>query len=131
MTEIIKKLDRHLSELEYNRRIRSGNVLGEPELKLIFGILKEADKEFGPVLESYYKLCLTFINENYMFVENEIKSLLKYYNIIDGSTIMNSRHQLFFTEERKIIKKPYFSKTNLEYIKTVFQENNLFSKLGI
>jgi hypothetical protein len=131
MTEIIKRLDRHLESLEYSRRLRDGHVLGEPELKLIFSILKEADKEIGPVLESYYNLCKSQLAENYLFVEKEVKSLLKYYNIIDGSTIMNSRHQLFFTEEKKMIKKPYFSKDNLNYIKNVFKEQNLFTKLGL
>lgn len=131
MTEIIHKLDRQIEQIEYEKRKKNGCILEEKDIKLIFEILKEADKEIAPVLESFSRLCTSKLDdETYLIIEKELKSVLKYYNILDGCSIMTSRHQLFFTEERKVVKKPYFNKDNLDYIKNIFHEIGLFKKLG-
>jgi len=131
MGDIRDKLETKLQQIQFDKRSQIGNVLSREDIKIIFDVLKKSDQEVGILMESMESLCHTLLHNEYILVENNIKTILKYYNIIDGTDILNSRHQFFFTEERKLTKKPYFSPEKLKNVKQKLLEHNIFRKMGL
>jgi hypothetical protein len=131
MDNVKLRLEKKLEEIELQKRIESGNVLSRDDIKVLFEVLKNADQEVAPLLEATEVLCDNLLHTDYVLAETQIKSILGYYNILEGYDIIKSRHQYFFTEERKLVKKPYFAPGKLEKEKTSLNENNIFRKLGM
>lgn len=131
MTNVKSKLEQKLKELDYNKRAMSGNVLSIDDINFLFEQLKTHDKELIPLLETLQTFCLTSLHNDYMMVEQQIKGILKYYNLLNEKDLLKSRHQLFFTEERKLVKKPFFNQDKLENVKGILTENNIYRRLGI
>lgn len=131
MNDVKTKLEEKMQQIEYNKRVESGNILDHEDLNVVFNILKENDKELLSIYESIEEMCHSILETNYILVEKQVKNFLKYYNILNGNDILNSRHQFFFTEARKLVKKPYFSQDKMENIKQKLNENNIFRKIGI
>lgn len=131
MSDVRERLEQKLQQIEFEKRIQTGNILSHEDVAVIFSVLKESDQEVMPLVESLEDFCQNLLHTEYLLVEDHLKSILKYYNIISGSDILKSRHQFFFTEERKLTKKPYFSPEKLETVKTTLHENNIFRKMGL
>lgn len=127
MSDIFKKLEEATNLIEFEKKKEYGTLLSEEEIKTIFEILKKEDFELKPILEDIEKILNHLSEEKYMIKEQTIKSLLKYYKIIETSDLMNIRHKLFFTEEKMMVKKPYFSQQSIEKIKENIQ--TIFTKI--
>ena len=127
MSDIFKKLEEATNLLEFEKKKEYGTLLTEEEVSSIFVILKKEDFELKPILESIEKVLTHLPEEKYMIKEQTIKSLLTYYKILETNDLMNIRHKLFFTEERMMVKKPYFSQQSIEQIRENIQ--TIFTKI--
>lgn len=124
---ILEKLDEELNRIRLEQKRENNSLLTEEEIHTVFEVLKKEDFELKPVLESMEKVLNKVYNDQYMLVETTLINLLKYYNLIDNKDIMAIRHKLFFTEERKMIKKPYFSPESASKVKEKIK--NVFTKI--
>ena len=127
MSSILSKLNEELDRIRLEQKRESGQILSPEEIKNVFDTLKKEDFELKPVLEAIETLLSYIPDEKYMLKEETLVKLLKYYNLIDNNDILSIRHKLFFTEERKMIKKPYFSPESSHKIKEKIQD--IFAKL--
>lgn len=127
MSSILDKLNVELDRIRLEQKRESGLILSNEEIQNVFDTLKKEDFELKPVLETIEKLISSIPEDKYMLKEEALIKLLKYYNLIDNNDILSIRHKLFFTEERKMVKKPYFSPEASHKIKEKIQ--NIFSKL--
>lgn len=121
-----EQLDQELNRIRYEQKSKDESVLNESDIKQVFDVLKKEDLELKPVLECIEKIIVQIPEENCILREQTISALLKYYNIIKNDDIMNIRHKIFF-ENRKLIKKPYFSQESREKIKENIQ--HIFRKI--
>lgn len=127
MSSILAKLNEELDRIRLEQKREAGLILSTEEIKNVFDTLKKEDFELKPVLEAIETLISVIPDEKYMLKEETLVKLLKYYNLIDNNDIMSIRHKLFFTEERKMVKKPYFSPESSTKIKEKIQD--IFAKL--
>lgn len=128
---IQKKLDLQLREIMLNEKNKHGMLLNFHDVKIIFSILKQNDKETKPMLDIIENslIMLDFKNQ-YVFIEESVKNILKYYNIIGDTDLINCRHKFFFTkQDNKLTKKPFFSQKTIENIKSELTINNIIEKL--
>lgn len=131
MSLMVNKLDEKLKIISYEKRKEINNILTLDDIDYIFDILCINDIELNPILYSYKILIQTLYNEYYLVIEEELKKLLTYYKIIPDKHIINCRHQYFFTDDKKMIKKNYFPPEKLQYIKESFENHKIFQKMGI
>jgi len=129
MSGIYERLNEELDRLLYEKEVEKGNYLTKDDIDLIFETLKKSDKELEPLFENFKILVDQLIDQDNYLVRNTICNLLEYYNILENPNVMKSRHKFYFSESKKLIKKPYFSPTALENIKNTFKEHRIFKKL--
>lgn len=126
MTDIFKKLEEATHKIEIEKKKEYGLILTEEEIKSFFEILKKEDFELKPMLDSIEKTLQYLPEENYMIKEEIIKNILRYYKIIETDDLLNIRHKLFFTDNKIMVKKPFFSPKNLtvlrEKMQTIFKK---------
>ena len=128
---IQKKLEIQLKEIVLIEKNKHGLLLNFDDVKVIFSILKQNDKEMKPMLEVLESsLLLLDLKNEYVFIEDAVKNILIYYNIIGDKNLINCRHKFFFTQEQnKLTKKPFFSPKTIENIKTELTINNILEKI--
>lgn len=123
--DLIDKIQEELNNIHVQQKINSGNVINEQDIKKVFNILKEKDIEVKPLLELIENLL--FKNTNYLLTENTIVELLKYYNLSEKTEFLNCRHKYFFSEDKKLIKKKFFTEEHERDIKSKIEE--IYKKL--
>lgn len=114
--DIKEKIDQYLKNIELEKRCNLNTLLTEDDLDKTFDVLIHNDIETKPLLNIIHNFLKYNLKENYVLVESEFVNILKYYNIISGVKLLESRHQLFFNKN-KIIKKQYFKEDKLIVIK--------------
>jgi hypothetical protein len=117
---ILEKIQEELNNIHVQQKINSGNIINENDIKKVFTILKEKDPEVKPLLELIEKLLLK--NEDYLLMENSIVQILKYYNLSEKTEFINCRHKYFFSDDKKLIKRKFFTEDHERDIKTKIQE---------
>lgn len=109
MKTIYERLEEETLKIKLEKKKQTGTVLTEEEISLVLNELKNKDLELKPVLNVLEKLIKHIPPEKQMIIEEVLIDLFKYYNLLENTDILNIRHKLFFTDDKKIIKKPYFS----------------------
>lgn len=127
MKSILDRLEDETIKLELEKKQLYGQLLTKEEIQLVFTELKNKDMELKPLFLIIEKLIKHIPEEKYIVVEEMLKEILKYYNLIENTDILNIRHKLFFTDDKKIIKKPYFSPNSVEQLKEKLQ--TIFEKI--
>lgn len=123
------KLERELEEIRYHQKRQKGLLLQEDDIKILFALLKDNDQEMKPMLDIMETLVLKELNEDYLQAEKHMTDILKYYNLVENKDFLRSRHKFFFTESKKLVKKPFFGPDALEKVKTEIAIHNIFKKL--
>lgn len=127
--DIKDKLNTKLKEISYARRFAYSMTLNDGDIVEIFDCLSKHDPETKPLLESMKVMCLNC--EDKILVEDQIKSILKYFNIIENYNITNCRHMFLFNESRKLVKTKLFNDDKLLVIKNMLNERKIFEKLEV
>jgi len=127
---ITDKLTEQLDYIKYSQQTLNGIFLEKEDVQLIFNTLKKYDLELFPLLETVEKISLKMFDIDHYYMKNIVKELLEYYNIIENPDCMKSRHKLFFTESKNLVKKPYLSENVLKSIKDEFNKRKIFSKVS-
>lgn len=127
MKSILDRLEEETIKIELEKKQLYGNLLTKEEIQLVFSELKNKDMELKPIFLIIEKLIKHIPEEKYIVIEEMIKELLKYYNLIENTDILNIRHKLFFTDDKKIIKKSYFSPNSVRQLKEKLQ--TIFEKI--
>jgi hypothetical protein len=123
--DLLDKIQNELNNIHIQQKISSGNVINADDIKLIFTILKEKDQEVKPLLLLIEKLLSN--NKDYFLLETTVVDLLKYYNLSEKTDFINCRHKYFFSDEKKLIKRKFFTEDHERDIKTKIQE--IYKKL--
>lgn len=129
MSKIESKLTEHIDRIHYEQKKSKGEILDDDDIDLIFETLKKNDCELIPILETFKKMVDKISDVDDYFAHNMMRELLEYYDIIDNNDLMKTRHKLFFTESKQLVKKPYFSEKTLKYIKNTFNTHRIFQKV--
>lgn len=127
MSDILKKLEEATHKIEIEKKREYGTILTDEEIKLFFTILKKEDFELKPLMESIEVMIQHLPEEKYMVKEQLIKDILKYYKLIENDDLLNIRHKLFFTDDKIMVKKPFFSPKNINVLKEKLQP--IFNKV--
>jgi hypothetical protein len=122
-------LNEELDKIRYQQKMEKGTLLTEEDIGIIFSIFRTNDQELKPMLDITEKLILNQLNTNYVQVEKLILEMMRYYNILDNQDFIKCRHKFFFTESKKLVKKPFFGPETLEKVKTELTVHNIFNKL--
>lgn len=127
---IKNKLDYELKKITYEKKKNKNLLLTENDIRLVFSLLKKNDQEVNPLLTIIESTFLnTELNEkNYIFIEESIKEILKYYKLMENKDLINCRHKFFFTES-KLIKKAFFGPNKTQDIIAELKINDIFDKL--
>lgn len=118
--DLLDKIQKELNNIHVQQKINSGNVINESDIKKVFNILKEKDQEVRPLLELIETLLLK--NTDYLLTENTIVEVLKYYNLSEKLNFINCRHKYFFSDDKKLIKKKFFTEDHERDIKSKIEE---------
>lgn len=118
--DILEKIQEELNNIHVQQKLNSGNVIDENDIKKVFTILKEKDQEVKPLLLLIEQLLIK--TENYLLLENTIVEILKYYNLSDKTDFINCRHKYFFSDDKKLIKRKFFTEDHERDIKLKIQE---------
>lgn len=129
MNDIKMRLCEELDNLEHQQKVESGLILTETDVRYIFRILKENDQELKPLFEVIESMMLSIKKENYFLMEDHIRNLLKFYNIIPNDNFIGSRHKLFFTETKQLVKKSFFGRAAIDKVKAELEIENIFKKI--
>lgn len=124
--DISKKLEDHMKAIEYEQKKANGLLLNREDIHVIFKILKENDQEIENLLSIIETSLQT--SQDYIFIEESVRSILKYYTILENDDLMNCRHKFFFTESR-LVKKTFFGPSKLSDIKTELDVLGILHKL--
>lgn len=125
---ILNKLDQEIYNIHIKQKLASGNILNENDINILFKILKDRDIEVKPLLIMIENFILNeSIEKNYHIIEKTVISLLKYYNLLENDDFTTCRHKYFFSENRKLIKKKYFTEEHIKDIKTNI--NTIYNKI--
>lgn len=127
MSNILKKLEEATHKIEIEKKREYGTILTDEEIKLFFTVLKKEDFELKPLMESIEVMLQHLPEEKYMVKEQLIKDILKYYKLIENDDLLNIRHKLFFTDDKIMVKKPFFSPKNINVLKEKLQP--IFNKV--
>ena len=127
MSTVRERLEQEMNRIRFDAKTEYDKHLTETDIQTIFTVLKKEDQELKPVLECFQKIFAAIPQDQCLLREETLIQLLKYYNLIENTDIMNIRHKLFFTENKQLIKKPFFSADNKEKIKQKIQ--SIFEKL--
>lgn len=127
MSNILKKLEEATHKIEIEKKREYGTILTDEEIKLFFTVLKKEDFELKPLMESIEVMIQHLPEEKYMVKEQLIKDILKYYKLIENDDLLNIRHKLFFTDDKIMVKKPFFSPKNINVLKEKLQP--IFNKV--
>lgn len=127
--DIQDKLTIKLKELSYSRRLSSNMVITDDDITEVFDCLSKYDQETKPLLESIKQLCLR--TDDRIFIEDQLRIILKYFNIIENTNITNCRHMFLFNESRKLVKTKFFSSDKLSTIKNILNERKILQKLEV
>lgn len=129
MSNISDRLNDKLDRLMYESKVESGNFLNKDDIRLIFETLKKADLELSPLFETMEKMIDKLYDTDHYFVKTSIKEMLEYYNIVENTDMMKRRNKFYFTESKKLTKKPFFSPAAIEKIRSTFKTNRIFQKI--
>jgi hypothetical protein len=129
MKSIKERLEEELQGLDYVKRCEAGLILTDEDIKTIFAIVKNSDQEVKPLLEIMEVLVENSSPSNYILIEKCLIQLLKYYNIIENNDLIKCRHKFFFTETKKLVKKPFYSPKVNEKIKDELAIHGIFKKI--
>lgn len=124
---ILQKLQIELDKIHNQQKLNSGNILNEQDIKNIITTLKEKDIEVKPLLEIIEQLILNVDKENYILIEKTIIEILKYYNLLENNCFSTCRHKYFFSDDKKLIKKLFFTEEHKIDIKKRIKD--VYSKL--
>lgn len=126
MKSIYERLEEETLKIKLEKKKEIGTVLTEEEILLVLNELKNKDLELKPMFLVLEKLIKHIPQEKQMIIEEIIIDLFKYYNLLENTDILNIRHKLFFTDDKKIVKKPYFSPETrqllTEKLQTIFEK---------
>jgi hypothetical protein len=122
-------LNEELDKIRYHQKMEKGTLLTEEDINVIFSIFRANDQEVKPMLDIMEKLMIGQLSQDYLQVEKSILEMFKYYNILDNADFIKCRHKFFFTESKKLVKKPFFGPETLEKVKTELTIHNIFNKL--
>lgn len=128
--DVANKLTKALEQIKYKIKTEKGDYLNREDLNVIFETLRKYDQELSPILETFERLAFELYDDNHFLVKECILEVLKYYNIVDNSNLMKTRHKIFFTESKNnIVNKPFLSQNALDKIKAVFNQYRIFDKI--
>jgi hypothetical protein len=118
MSSIKENLEESLEKIRITAKRESNTLLTESDVTELFNVLKHEDFELKPILNIVEKSFIKLLkSEKYLFLEESIIELLKYYKLIDHVDLINIRHKLFFSDEKKLVKQMYFTENEHKKIK--------------
>lgn len=129
MEDINIRLEKELENIRYNVRVKENLLLTGEDISIIFKILKEQDLELKPMLDILEVLLIQSLQNDYLATEKYILGILKYYNIIKTNDLIHCRHKFFFSEDKKLIKKPFFCPAVSQKVSDELQIQNIFKKI--
>lgn len=127
--DIKLKLEEELDQIRYKQKLFLGTTINETDIRELMQVLKSSDHEIKPLLDVLENLIIPMLTVDYLLAEKSLVQLLTFYNIISNNDLIKCRHKYYFTENKKLTKKQFFSPKVLEKVKDELSINGIFKKL--